>query len=185
MMSLCYRGAAKLCVGLVALGWGVAASPAFTQNPPKIAVMDVQKILTTSARGKEVIAALESLRDEKMKGLQSKRDELNALQSRYTETRFSLAEDKLEEMEKQLEDMNIALRRAEDDAQREMQARQQEDFSKIEREVLPIITAVGKEFGYTAIFNKFQSGLLYADDAIDITALVVERFDAVASAQGN
>jgi len=30
------------------------------------------------------------------------------------------------------------------------------------------------------IFRKFESGLIYADDAIDITSAVVQRLDAQA-----
>ena len=47
------------------------------------------------------------------------------------------------------------------------------------------INAVGREFGYAMIFNKYQSGLVYADDAIDVTNLVIERFNAAGAASGN
>lgn len=43
---------------------------------------------------------------------------------------------------------------------------------------MPIIEQAGQEFGYTLIFNKFQSGLVYADEAADITPLIIQRFDA-------
>jgi hypothetical protein len=36
---------------------------------------------------------------------------------------------------------------------------------------------VGKEKGFTLIFNKFQSGLVYADDAIDLTDEVLKVFN--------
>ena len=36
---------------------------------------------------------------------------------------------------------------------------------------------IGAERGYTLIFNKFQSGLVYADDAVDITDDVIQRFN--------
>ncbi len=34
---------------------------------------------------------------------------------------------------------------------------------------MPVINQVGKEQGYTLIFRKFESGLIYADEAVDIT----------------
>ncbi len=34
--------------------------------------------------------------------------------------------------------------------------------------------------GYTLIFRKFESGLIYADEAVDITKLVITRLDAAA-----
>ena len=39
-----------------------------------------------------------------------------------------------------------------------------------------------RELGYTLIFRKFESGLIYADDGVDITNVVIQRIDA--GAQG-
>ncbi|HVS65625.1 MAG TPA: OmpH family outer membrane protein [Thermoanaerobaculia bacterium] len=143
----------------------------------KIGVIDVERILEESSAGKAVIEQLKTLRDEKSNELKSKKDALDQLRQRYTESRLTLAEDKLAEMEKQLEDMTIELQRAQDDAQREMQKRQAEAFGQIETRVLPIINQVGQELGFTLIFNKFQSGLLFAADNVDITDVVIQRFD--------
>ena len=105
-------------------------------------------------------------------------EDLGVLQKQYSDGRLSLAEDRLAEMEKQLEDMTIGLQRPRDDANREMQKLQGEKFGEIEQAVLPIISQVGREFGYTAIFNKFQGGLLYSADAADITNLIIERYNS-------
>ena len=43
-------------------------------------------------------------------------------------------------------------------------------------------TAIGKEMGLAAIFNKFESGLVYASDAIDITDTVIKRFSETGGA---
>lgn len=164
-------------MSLLAVSLLIASPLAAQSGDLKIAVIDVQKILTDSVRGKEILAKLEGIRDEKSTQLEGKAKELEDMRKRYEETRLTLAEDKISEMEKQIEDLTIALRRAQDDAQRELQKRQQEDFGQIEQAVMPIINSVGREFGYTLIFNKFQSGLVFADEAIDITDLVIERFN--------
>ena len=51
--------------------------------------------------------------------------------------------------------------------------------------MFPVIEQVGKEGGYAFIFNKFQSGLLYADEAADITNQIIQRFDGAATPKGN
>ena len=50
----------------------------------------------------------------------------------------------------------------------------------VDQQVMPVINQVGKELGYTLIFRKFESGLIYADEAIDITKSVIQRLDATA-----
>ena len=80
-------------------------------------------------------------------------------------------------MSKELEDKQIAIRRFQDDAQREVQDAQRRELGRLEERILPIINQVGQEQGFILIFNKFQSGLVYADDAIDITDTVIQRFN--------
>jgi outer membrane protein len=88
-----------------------------------------------------------------------------------------VSEDKLAEMSKQLENKNIAMRRFEDDAKRELEDARRKQLGGLEAKILPIINAIGQEQGFTLIFNKFQSGLVYADEAVDITDEVIQRFN--------
>ena len=152
------------------------AAPASGQTP-KLAVIDVEKILTESERGKAVLGKIGEFRNAKAQSLKSMQDSLVALNEEFQKGRLSLAEDRLADLQKQLEDRTIEMRRAQDDAERELREMQAKEFEAVELAVLPIIEAVGKEQGYTMIFNKFQSGLVYADEAIDITVAVIERFD--------
>jgi len=142
-----------------------------------LAVIDVEAILTGSERGKAVLGTLQEFKKTKESSLSSLGAELQKLQQKLADGRLSLAEDVLTEMQKELEDKSIAAKRAQDDAERELAELQKKEFAKIEEDVLKIISEVGKELGYTMIFNKYQGGLVYADESVDITALVIERFD--------
>ena len=158
-----------------------AFAPALAQGgdkPLKIALIDVQRLVTDSAYGKEALAKLKKLNDDKVAEGKAKQEEIEGLRKRLNEGRLSLAEDKIAELEKQLEDRVISFRRFSDDADRELQKAREATLADVERKVMPVIEQVGKEFGYTLVFNKFQSGLVYADDSSDITQLVVQRFDA-------
>ncbi len=53
-------------------------------------------------------------------------------------------------------------------------------LAQIDQRVMPVINQVGKDLGYTLIFRKFESGLIYADEAIDITSVVIQRLDTAA-----
>ena len=89
-----------------------------------------------------------------------------------------MSEDKLADLQQQLEDKTIALKRFQDDANREMSKRKDDILASVDRKVMPIIAQVGKDKGYTLIFRKFESGLIYASDEVDITAEVIQRIDA-------
>lgn len=177
------RRFAARSLAVLALAAGLVPAAARAQAPAvKVGVIDVQRILTESVAGKEAMTKLKGLQDQKLAEAKSKQDEINQLRTRINDGRLSLAEDKIAEMEKQAEDKVIAFRRFQDDADRELQKARDVAFDAIEKRVLPLINQVGTEGGFTVIFNKFQSGLIYADDKIDLTAEIIKRFDTTPAA---
>lgn len=154
-----------------------AAAPA-PAGPIKIAVIDTEKILLSSQAGKKALADLKKLQEQKETEVRGKAQELKDLQTKISEGRLSLAQDKLADLSKQYEEKEIALRRLQDDATRELNKKRDEMLGQIDERVMPVINQAGKDLGYTLIFRKFESGLIYADEAIDITNVIIQRLDA-------
>lgn len=152
------------------------------QGGIKIAVIDTQKIVMSSQLGKKGLADLKKIQEQKEGELRTRQQELKDLQDKISQGRLSLAEDKIIEMQKQLEDKVIAVRRLQDDATRELDKKRDELLASIDQRVMPVINQVGKEQNYTLIFRKFESGLIYADEATDITDTIIQRLDAGAPA---
>jgi outer membrane protein len=171
--------------GMTLLGMAAAPDPAGAQAA-KIAILDVQRLVTDSVAGKEALARLKKLQEGKVAEGKAKSDEIDALRKRLNEGRLSLADDKITELEKQLEDKVTGARRFQEDAEREFNKSREAAFQDIERRVFPVIEKFGQEGGYAFIFNKFQSGLLFAADGNDVTDQIIQRFDAqVAAPKGN
>ncbi len=151
------------------------ALPAAAQN--KIAVIDVQRVVTESDPGKEVMQRLKALTDAKSQEGQALQQQFVTLQEQFNKQRFTVSETRQAEMSKEIEDKQIAIRRFQDDAQREVQEAQRRELGGLEERILPIINQIGQEQSFTLIFNKFQSGLVYADETVDITDEVIRRFN--------
>jgi outer membrane protein len=175
--------------GLLGLALVTPAAPAVAQAAapapaaaavPRIAVIDTEKILLSSVAGKKAVADLKKLQDQREKELVAKAQELKDLQAKINDGRLSLAQDKLAELSKQYEEKEIALKRAQDDATRELNKKRDDMLAQIDERVMPVINQVGKDLGYTLIFRKFESGLIYADEGIDITNVVIQRMDTAA-----
>ncbi|HET9228277.1 MAG TPA: OmpH family outer membrane protein [Thermoanaerobaculia bacterium] len=177
-------GAALAAVPFLAVAPALAQGTAPTGSGIKIAVIDTEKILLTSATGKKALADLKKLQEAKEGEARTKQQEIKDLQAKLSEGRLSLAQDKLTEMEKQLEDKVINLRRFQEDANSELGKKRDQVLAAIDQKVMPVINQVGKEMGYTLIFRKFESGLIYADEAVDITTAIIQRLDGAAPAQG-
>ena len=163
---------------LVAVAVAALAVPAFAQNQPaRVAVIDVQKVLTQSTAGKAAYEKLKKMQDERVERAKGLDEELRKLDSDINAKKLSLSEEKLGEMQKQLADKRISMQRYAQDADREIAEARDRELQALEGKIKPVIDAIGKEMGLAAIFNKFESGLVYASDAIDITDTVVKRFN--------
>jgi outer membrane protein len=169
------------------LGFALMTAPAVAQAAPapasgtiRVAVIDTEKILLSSNAGKKVVADLKRLQEQREKELAARAAELKDLQAKISDGRLSLAQDKLTDLSKQYEEKEIAIRRAQDDATRELNKKRDDMLAQIDQRVMPVINQVGKDLGYTLIFRKFESGLIYADEAIDITSVVIQRMDTAA-----
>ena len=172
---------------LLALALPVAAraqQPAAAPGQVKVAIIDTAKIRLSSAPGKKALADLKKLQEQKEGEVRAKAAELKDLQTKISEGRLSLAQDKLADLGKQYEEKEIALRRFQDDATRELNKKRDEILAQIDQQVMPVINKAGKELGYTLIFRKFESGLIYADEAVDITNVIIQRLDTGAATQG-
>jgi len=172
--------AGLLCgaVGIAAHAQGAPAGTARPTGPLKIAVIDTERILLNSQAGKKAVAELKKAQEQKEGEIDRQQKEIRDLQAKIDDGRLSLAQDKLADMEKQLEDKVIAVRRMQDDANRELQKKKDDVLGTVDQRVMPVINQVGKELGYTLIFRKFESGLIYADEAVDITPIIIQRLDA-------
>ncbi len=167
---------------LITIAAAALAVPMFAQGaaPARFAVIDVQRVLNTSGAGKVAQEKLKRLNEEKAARAQKMQEDMAALTNDLNTKKLSLSEDKLADMQKQIADKQVALQRFGQDAERELGEARDKELQELEGKIKPVIDSIGKEMGLAAIFNKFESGLVYASDAIDITDTVIKRFnDAV------
>ncbi len=163
---------------LIAVAAAALAAPMFAQTTPaRVAVIDVQRVLANSAAGKAASDKLKKMQDDRVARAKAMDDEIQKLDADINNKKLSLSEDKLTDMQKQLSDKKIAAQRFAQDAEREMGEARDRELMALEGKIKPVIDQIGKEMGLAAIFNKYESGLVYASDAIDITDTVIKRFN--------
>ena len=175
-----------LSLGAVAAVSGLlVASPAPAQTaaaPIKIGVLEVQKIVSESAVGKESLARVQKAQVSKQEDLTKRQNDLKDLEKKIQDQSKSLSEEALDKLQKDYQSKALEFKRSQDDAQRELEELQRKELGELERRVLPVIEAVAKELGYNLVFNKFQSGLLHADPGVDITDAVIQKFNTAIAA---
>ncbi len=172
-----------LSVGaFVAVSGLLVAVPASAQTAgsttTKIGVLEVQRIVAESAVGKESLARVQKIQSQKQEDLTKRQNELKDLEKKIQDQSKSLSEEALDKLQKDYQAKALEFKRAQDDAQRELEELQRRELSELEKKVMPVIDAVAKEQGYNLVFNKFQSGLLFADSTTDLTDAVITKFNS-------
>jgi outer membrane protein len=179
----------SFAAGVLALA--VAATPASAQTAAapapagaaKIGVIEVQRIVQESAIGKESLARVQKLQQTKQEDLGKRQKELRDLEQKIQDQGKSLSEDAMEKLQKDYQGKAVELKRFQDDAQRELEEAQRKELGDLEKRIMPVINEVAKEQGYQLVFNKFNSGLLFADDkSVDLTDSVITKFNSMIAA---
>ncbi len=148
----------------------------------KIAFVVLQRVVAESADGRQASAKVQALQQKKVAELNDRQKAAQGLQEKLDKSGAVMSEAARADLTKQVERANVDLQRATQDAQAEVQELQQQLQDEFQRRIAPIIEAVGKERGLHYIFNGPDSGLVWADASLDITADVVKKFDAVTKA---
>lgn len=160
----------------------VPASLGAQEGGLKLAVVDVEAVVGQSTPGQELQARLQSFQQEISQELETLNQKAREIRQRATDGANSLSEERLNELNKQYEDATIAVRRFRDDKQREGQKMQEEGLREIERLLEPVFAQVREETGYDLILNRVPGVVLMASERVDITALMIERFNAATAA---
>ena len=149
---------------------------AFAISQVKIGVVNAQEILAKTKKGIEIQKRLEQLQDKKQQELQAKQDEIKKLEKDVLSP--ALNDETREKKSIELQNKRKDLKRYVEDAQNEIQRESQKELVELEKAVMPLIDQIGKAKGFTIIFDITRPGIVYFDQAIDITPDVIKAFDA-------
>lgn len=156
--------------GLVSLG--------YAQQPMKIGVVNSQEVLEKSLEGKRVTSQLEAKNKTLQEDLARIDDKIRDLETRLNTQRLTLSQEALTNLMADLDKQRTERTRFVEDSRRELNDLQMRLFNRLQNELRPIITEIGKEQNLDIIFDMGGSGIIYFNPAVDLTAEVIQKYDA-------
>jgi outer membrane protein len=172
---------------------GAPAAPA-AQTPPapapappkpfpegaKIAYVNVQAIASNSVEGKAATSKLEELKKKKTAELADKNKQLQTAQTKLQQGGSVLNDAARAQLDKDIEKMNREIQFAQQDANTELQELQNTLQADFQEKLNPILEQVATEKGLHMLIDIANSGAVWANSGLDLTAEVIRRFDASA-----
>jgi outer membrane protein len=171
---LVYRAVLALLAGAF-LTAGLAGAQ---EAPIRIAVVNLDYIVAQSSAGKALQKKLQDFESEVRAEVEQQTASARDLRQRMIDGANTLAEDKLAEMQQQLEDASIQIRRYRDTKEREGQKMQQEGLQEIEKQLEPVFEKVREEGKYDLILNNVPGVVVMAGPRADITQKVLDTMNA-------
>jgi len=148
------------------------------QAQVKIGVFEPNLVIQQSAKGKKFMSELKAYADQKEAQVKAEYNKAETLRKEYVSKQASLSATKKAEMEKQLSDYQIIIKRMQDDAKREFKIKEQQGYKMFSDLMKPIIEGIAKEKNLDLVFSRAQSGIVYMSSTVDITMEIVTRIDA-------
>jgi outer membrane protein len=150
------------------------------QNAPKVAVVDFERAVVESAEGKKASAQFNAKFEEHRTKIEAKQKELEDMQNRLTTQQRALSEVAIADLNRNIQRGQTDLTRLNEDAQRELGTYREELLRPISDAAAAILQAYAAEQSLTMIFDLSnpQSNIVYASDALDVTAELIRRIDA-------
>jgi len=159
-------------VAVVFVAAAMAAGTAWAEGL-KVAVIDVNKVLNESEAGKAAKKKMEARYEELKKTIDVKNAEARRMKEDLDKQKILLGKEKLQEKEDELNARVAELRKLTQEAEKEMQTRQDE----LTRDILKIIEGevnkVVKEEKINLVLER-TSGVIHFDPSMDISAKVLD-----------
>lgn len=148
------------------------------QAEVKIAFVDLQRALLEVEEGKKAKATLEKMKTERQAELDKKQEELRALQKNFEAQKAFMKDDVRQAKEKEFREKLGQLQMTFAQLQKELAQEEAKLTKSIFERMARILAKMGEAEGFTMIFEKTESSILWAPRHLDLTNDLIRRYNA-------
>jgi len=154
----------------------LTAGPAFSADPVKIGVVDLQKILETSNSGKAAQNELKAQRDKMQADMKQRGNEIQEIESRMQREAMVMSKETREEKEREhrikVSDFQALQRKYQGD----LQEIERKLMGRLQAEITSLVSDIAKKEGYLLVISNI--GVIYSLPSTDITERLIQELNA-------
>lgn len=149
----------------------------FSSAFAKIGVFSFQEVLSKSKKGQEAAEVIKAKYAKLGKELEAQYKEIKEKEEAFKKQYNSLKPEARDQKQLELNKIANSFEEQKKFNGKEFDRFQQKQINEIRDDIVKIINKLGKELGYDAIFEAQNSGVIYVDEKVDITNIVIERYN--------
>lgn len=170
------KGLKGLFLAILTVVFVFPAAPLAAQAV-KVGVVDLQKFQKNSKSFQKASLSVKKKFDDMQQKLNDERAALGKLEEDFKKQTMMLSLDAQEDKKRELEKKQRHFKFMYDDFTQEMKDTEMDAIKKIMKELEKIVEKMGEKEGYTIILERRTLGLLYFNNAIDLTDRVTDAYD--------
>lgn len=159
-----------LVIGLL-MGSGVHASDM------KVAIVDMQKAVQSTAAGKKAKASLDSEYQKRKQALDKKKSDIEKMGQDLEKKRSVLSEEVLGKKQAELQEEMLKFQKSVAENQVEIQKKEKELVEPIVEKLKKVIETLAAEKGYSLVLEKQGQNVLFAEKAVDLTDDLIKGYE--------
>lgn len=153
------------------------ATPAFSESETKIAVVDIQKIITDSVVGKAARNNVDNEAKKSQAKLEPLKVDYERGQADLQKQAALLSRSALEERKDQLDKKRVDFERAVQDVREQFTKKNEEQIGRVVKEIESVVQELAAERNYTFVLERDGQSVVYAGDKIDISQEIIKILD--------
>lgn len=158
---------------------------AFAADAAKIGVIDFEKIMKESSAGKMNQKVLNTKGQELKGRLEKEKQALDEINRSFEREALVLSDEKKREKERDFRDQIEDFKKMQEDFANELKSLEIKLINEMQKAVFDIANDLGKQEKYGLIIERKNAGVIYVPDQVDITDLVIKKYNAMTAAQGS
>lgn len=165
---------AVVLVALAALlAWGTAAQ----DDPVRIGIVDIDAAISSTEEGRAAREEFARKQREAEAKIQPLVERYRSLEEDLKAKKFVLSDEALFQKQLDLVEMRNQIQSRMKELEGQLKVDQKRLEGPLTSKLVTIIDDVGKEQGFTVILRRDAPGVLYAREALDITEIVIQKYN--------
>src|SRR5271170_6678303 len=147
--------------------------------PTKVGVINVQIAITSTAEGKQAAAELQSQFAPRQTELDNLRKQIEDLQTRLRTTSNTLSDEEKARLAREGDQLTRTYQRKQQESQDDYTEAEREVVDRIGRKMIDVLDKYSKDNGYSLILDTSAQNtpVIYAANTIDVTQDIIKLFD--------
>jgi len=163
----------RVLVSALVLGWaGVAAA-----QEVKIGIVDIEQALVSTDEGKAAREEITRKNREARAQVEPMMEQRKTLAEELQGKKYVLSDDALFQKQVQLAELENKIKSKIEELDGQLKIEQGKMLAPLQNKLQSIVESIGKEQGFTLILARNNPYVMYSREALDITDLVVARFN--------